>query len=186
MRLMSPQSYRYATLKTDGLATGKNRELEALWYELFPLELYGGFLQEDVMQQVRQTNFIMINISMIVATISILISVLGLYTLISLIAQKRKKEFGIRKVMGASWQQITQLLGRDIYWILGIAAIIGLAGGSAVMHSVLDGIYAYHIDISIIHYIWPTIIILGIILGAVGYKMIQTSKLNPVEQLRVE
>ncbi|WP_416865584.1 MAG: FtsX-like permease family protein [Imperialibacter sp.] len=186
MRLMSPQSYRYATLKADGLATDKNRELEALWYELFPQELYGGFLQEDVMQQVRQTNFIMINISMIVATISILISILGLYTLISLIAQKRKKEFGIRKVMGASWQQITQLLGRDIYWILGIAAIIGLAGGSAVMHSVLDGIYAYHVDISITHYVWPTMIILGIVVGAVGYKMMQTSKLNPVEQLRVE
>ncbi|MEQ8812420.1 MAG: FtsX-like permease family protein [Imperialibacter sp.] len=186
MRLEAPSSYSYATLKVDGLTTDKNRELEALWYELFPQELYSGFLQEDVMQQVRQTNFIMINISTIVATISILISILGLYTLISLIAQKRKKEFGVRKVMGASWQQITHLLGRDIYWILGIAALIGLTGGSVVMNAVFDSIYAYHIDIDLLHYVWPTMIILGIVVGAVGYKMMQTSKLNPVEQLRTE
>ncbi len=186
LKIISKQEYSVATLKVDGVTADKNRELETVWYELFPQELYGGFLQEDVMQDVRQTNYIMIRISTVVACISILISLLGLYTLVSLIAQKRKKEFGIRKVMGASSETITHILAKEVYWIMGIAAILGLMGGSVVMNSMFDSIYAYHIDITFIHYLWPTLIILAIVVAAVGQKMMQTSKLNPVDQLRAE
>ena len=79
------------------------------------------------MRSIRETNTIMVYINVFSAAITILISALGLYTLIALKVQRRSKEFGIRKVLGASKKVIVGLLGKDLYWILGIAIIPGLA-----------------------------------------------------------
>lgn len=183
----SPESaFRYAALKVQGDVNRINSEVELLWYELFPQQLYKGFLQERVMRAIRETNTIMVYINVFSAAITILISALGLYTLIALKVQRRSKEFGIRKVLGASKKVIVGLLGKDLYWILGLAIIPGLAGAYFVNNTVFDIIYAYHISIGLKHLIWPTLGLFAIVIGTIGYKMFQTGKLNPVEQLRME
>ncbi len=186
LRAAPMDSYNYAAIQITGVSDLVNPEVELIWYDLFPQQLYKGFLQEEVLDSIRETNTIMININLVSAIITILISALGLYTLIALIVQKRSKEFGIRKVLGASKSVIVNQLGKDIYWILGIAMILGLAASYYVMNLVFDIIYAYHISIGLWHLLLPSIGLFVIVIFTVGFKVMQTSKLNPVEQLRME
>ncbi|WP_420317074.1 FtsX-like permease family protein [Ekhidna sp.] len=180
------ETYYYTTIRVNGDPNLAHDEIEKLWYEAFPQELYRGFLQSDVLESVRETNYIMIQINLFIALISILISILGLYTLISLKIQKRSKEFGVRKVLGASSRVIIHLLGKDLYWMIGIAATVGLAGSTMVLGIVFDIIYAYHIDPSMGHFIKTVIIVLVIVLFTVGGKVYQASNINPSQQLRAE
>jgi len=163
-----------------------NGAIEKLWYELFPNELYGGFYQEKVMDPVDRTNEITISINVFIAVISLMISALGLYTLISLVILRRIKEIGVRKVLGASIGSIANLLGKEFYLILGIASILGLTMGYMVINNLLDIIFAYHITLGWQHFISPIIAIGVIVISSVGYKIYITAKMNPNEQLRVE
>jgi len=186
LRPSPEKSYRYATLESQNATTSLNLEIEGMWYELFPQQLYKGFLQEKVMEDIRATNTIMVNINLFSSLITVLISALGLYTLIALNVQRRSKEFGVRKVLGASKSVIIGLLGKDLYWILGIAMVIGLTSAYFVTNAVFDIIYAYHVSFGLSHLLWPTVSLVGIVVFTIGYKVLQTGKMNPVEQLRME
>ncbi len=186
IKLSDKTDFRYASIQTSGNIENANEFVEATWYDLFPRELYNGFYQKDVMDNVTETNKIMIIINVFLGVISILISVLGLYTLVALTVQRRSKEFGVRKVLGASRNVIIGLLGRNLYWILGISSVMGLASAYVILKTVMDIIYAYHIDANIIHFTKAVLSVLFIVVVAVGYKMWQTGKLNPVQQLRTE
>ncbi|WP_462253416.1 FtsX-like permease family protein [Ekhidna sp.] len=186
IRHVPEEHYNYMVAKVSGDQNIINSEMEQVWYQAFPQELYNGFPQEDIKQNVRGTNGVFVKINLFMAIISILISMLGLYTLISLKVQKRSKEFGVRKVLGASRNTIIHLLGKDLYWLLGIASIIGLASSHYILMSVFDIIYAYHISSGVDHFVKATLVVMGIVVIAIGYKVYQTSKINPAEQLRSE
>ncbi len=186
IKLIPPDSYRNAAVKVTGSADEANRVLETLWYEVFPQELYTGFPQSRVMKPIRELNVVMIKINSFVGIITILISILGLYTLISLKVQRRSKEFGIRKVLGASQSTIANLLGQDLYWMVGIAAVAGLAGSTYVFGLVFDIIYAYHLEPEIIHFVQATVTVILILVATVAYQVMKTSRMNPTEQLRLE
>lgn len=186
IRIAESENFRYASIQISGLPEDVNKEVEAAWYELFPRELYTGFLQKDVMRNMHETNKIMIIINVFLGTISILISVLGLYTLISLTVQRRSKEFGVRKVLGAPQSVIIGLLGRNLYWILGISSVLGLTGAYYVLGIVFDIIYAYHISANFMHFGKAVVSVLAIVVIAIGYKVVQTGRMNPVKQLRTE
>lgn len=186
IRFAPEESYNYVVARIAGNQEDIDKKMEMLWYNAFPQELYEGFLQEEILLSSRGTNGIFIKINLFMAIISILISILGLYTLVSLKVQKRSKEFGVRKVLGASRKAIVHLLGKDLYWIMGIAAVVGLSASAMILSSVFDIIYAYHVSPSAIHFIKATLVGLGIVVATVGYKVYQTSKINPAQQLRSE
>ncbi len=186
IRYAPEEHYNYAVARVSGKQDFINSKVEQVWYQTFPQELYRGFLQEDVLISSRGTNGIFVKINVFMAIISILISILGLYTLVSLKVQKRSKEFGVRKVLGASRKTIIHLLGRDLYWILGISAVIGLSASHYILKTVFDIIYAYHVSSSVDHFVKALIVVLAIVVLAVGYKVYQTSKINPAQQLRSE
>lgn len=186
LRYVPEEKYHYAVAKVSGEQGFINSKVEQVWYTAFPQELYKGFIQEDVLQNSRGTNGIFVKINLAMAIISILISILGLYTLVSLKVQKRSKEFGVRKVLGASRNTIIHLLGKDLYWILGIASVIGLSASSFILTTVFDIIYAYHVSPAVDHFVKAALVVLAIVVLAIGYKVYQTSKINPAQQLRTE
>lgn len=178
--------YFNLTARVKGSSLEANKELEKVWYELYPDELYEGFEQNEVMTGVQNLNDIMIIINLFLAVITVLVSVLGLYTLISLKAQRKSKEFGVRKVLGASKRTIIHLLGKDLYWMMGIASVVGLLASTWVFQTVFDIIYAYHIEPNFSHFLRSTIVVLLIVGSTIGYKVYQTSNINPSQQLRNE
>lgn len=179
--------YNYAVIKCEeSRLVAENERLEKIWYRLFPEQLYEGFYQEKVFDNVNTTNQIMVRINSFIAIVSILISILGLYALISLTVQRRIKEIGIRKTLGASFAHVLKLLLTEVSWMLMVSTVLGLIAGAYVINMLLDIIYAYHIEIDILNYTFSILVVLISAIVSIGYKVVVTARMNPVTQLRTE
>ena len=119
------------------------------------------------------------------AAISILIGCLGLYGLASFTAQRKIKEIGIRKVMGASVPQIVFLLTKEsTKWVL-IANLMAWPAAYFIMHRWLQ-IFAYRINIHIGFFILSAVLTFLIAWLTASYQSIKASLADPVDSLRYE
>ena len=116
---------------------------------------------------------------------AILLSCLGLLGLTLLIAVKRTKEIGIRKVNGASTNGIVFMLLKEFGILVIIANIISWPIAYYGMHRWLEN-FAYHIDITIFPFILGGFIALTIALATVSLQAVKAARANPVEALRYE
>jgi ABC-type antimicrobial peptide transport system permease subunit len=121
----------------------------------------------------------------ILSVLSILISCLGLFGLSAFSAERRTKELGIRKVMGASVTGLVQLMNKEFAVLVIIASVIGCPVGWYMMDQWLLG-YAYHIDVGWITLIVASAVCLFIALFTVSYHSLRVSRFNPTKSLRYE
>jgi putative ABC transport system permease protein len=119
------------------------------------------------------------------AGLAILISCLGLFGLAAFTAQKRKKELGIRKVVGASVLQLAFLLSREFLALVFLAICIAFPLVYLGMHRWLDS-FAYRTSISADVFVWTGLAALAITLLTIGYQALKAASMNPVETLRSE
>ncbi len=127
----------------------------------------------------------MLKIVNFVAFMTIMISCLGMFGLISLIAKSRVKEIGIRKVLGAGVAKIIVLLSKDFIVLVLIAAIIAFPLTWWLMNSWL-GSFAYSIDITWWMFALGGFIALLVTALTVGIQAIKAANANPVKSLRTE
>jgi len=119
------------------------------------------------------------------AGLAILISCLGLFGLAAFTAQKRKKELGIRKVVGASVLQLAFLLSREFLALVFLAICIAFPLVYLGMHRWLDS-FAYRTSIRADVFVWTGLAALTITLLTIGYQALKAASINPVETLRSE
>ncbi len=119
------------------------------------------------------------------AGLAIIISCLGLFGLAAFTAQKRQKEIGIRKVIGASSAGITALLSKDFLKLIGIALLIAFPVSWWMMNNWLQS-YTYRISISSTVFLIAGALVLVITLIAIGFQTIKAAVANPVRSLRTE
>lgn len=119
------------------------------------------------------------------AGLAIIISCLGLFGLAAFTAQKRRKEIGIRKVLGASVPGIVQLLSKDFLKLVGIAILIAIPITWWAMNKWLQG-FAYRIHISWWIFLAAGFIAIFIALVTVSFQAIKAAMTNPVKSLRSE
>lgn len=117
--------------------------------------------------------------------IAIVISCLGLFGLVSFSAERRKKEIGIRKVLGADVIEVVVLLCRDFAVLIGVALAIGLPIAGWMAARFLSE-FAFHVDIGISLYIWTILSMFGLALAAVSFQSIRAAVAKPVDSLRTE
>ncbi len=180
------EAYQVAHLAIEDDVLATEAQIKTIWSKLFPDQLYTGFLQEDVMKAIRETNNIMISISGVVAFLTLFISAIGLYSMVYLNIQSRMKEFGVRKVLGANVNQIMLMINRPVIIMLAIALILGLINGRIVIGIVLDIVYAYHRGIDPLNFVWPILVVTALISLSIGFKVYESARTNPVDQLRME
>ncbi len=121
----------------------------------------------------------------IATLLSLIVCVLGLYGLAHLSTTRRVKEIGIRKVLGASVQQIVKLVATDFIKLIIIAFIIAAPIAWLIMHQWLLG-FAYRIHIGPLIFIAAAIVSIAVALIAVGFQSVKSALNNPVESLRNE
>ena len=117
--------------------------------------------------------------------LAIVLACLGLFGLASFTAERRIKEIGIRKVLGASISNIVLLLSKDFSRLVLIANIIGWPIGYYVMHRWLQN-FAYRIGISWWIFILAALVVFGITLLTISYQSLKAANTNPVDTLRYE
>jgi putative ABC transport system permease protein len=117
--------------------------------------------------------------------LAIFIASLGLFGLSSFIAEQRTKEVGIRKVLGASVQNIYLLLSKDILKLVAIATVISWPITYMTMNRWLEN-FAYRIEFSQTLFLMGGILAFVIAQATVTTQAIKTAKRNPVKALKYE
>ena len=119
------------------------------------------------------------------AIVGIIISCLGLYGLAAFATERRTKELGVRKVMGASVGEIIGLVSREYLIIVFIAYVISYPVAWYFMSRWLDS-FAFHVNLSILTFIISAGISLVLAILTVSYFALKAARTNPVESLRYE
>lgn len=119
------------------------------------------------------------------AVIAVLLSCLGLFAIVSLVVEQRRKEIGVRKVLGASLPQITGLLSGDFVKLVILAFVLATPIAWYSLHKWLEN-FSYRISIG--WWIFPVagIVTLLIALATISFQTIRAALANPVESLRTE
>ncbi|MFT5641776.1 MAG: putative ABC transport system permease protein [Cyclobacteriaceae bacterium] len=119
------------------------------------------------------------------AGFAILISCLGLFGLAAFTAERRLKEIGIRKVLGASTTQIVLMLSNDFTKLVLLSIVLALPISYYFMNQWLDN-FAYKIDLSIWIFVSAAMLSLAIAWLTVGYQAIKAANVNPAKCLKDE
>lgn len=165
--------------------SGTLKNVEALWNETYPDFVYEQkFLDAKIENFYGQENKLS-KLFTIFAALAIFLSCLGLYGLASFMAVQKTKEVGIRKVLGASVNNIIFLFSKEFLLLIGIAFLIAAPLAWYFMHGWLQD-FVYRINIS-----WWIIALAGLIAVAVAmitisFKAIKAAVVNPVKSLRSE
>jgi putative ABC transport system permease protein len=119
------------------------------------------------------------------AILTIFISCIGLFGLSVLSAEKRTKEIGIRKVLGASVNGVVTILSKDFLKLVFISLIIAVPAAWLVAHKWLQN-YPYRIELSWWLFASAGLLVILIALITVSFQAIKAAMANPVKALRTE
>ncbi|MUH34973.1 FtsX-like permease family protein [Zobellia amurskyensis] len=159
--------------------------IERVWNTVAPGQPFDYYFMEDSFNDTYQAEQRLGKIFIIFTILSILIACLGLFGLAAFNAEKRTKEIGIRKVLGASIRQISYKLSLDFLKLVAISILISLPLGWFIMNKWLED-FSYRIDISWWVFVLAAVLAIVISIITVGYQSIKAAIANPVKSLRTE
>ncbi|MEZ5043412.1 MAG: ABC transporter permease [Saprospiraceae bacterium] len=159
--------------------------LQEQWTTLKPDEPFSYGFIDELLRETYLSEQKSGQILKIFSLLTILVSCLGLFGLATFTADQRKKEIGVRKVLGATEQQITWLLSRDFLKLVFIACLLAVPVAYWGMTKWLQD-FAYRIEME-----WWVFVLAGFSTGliallTVSYHAIRSALLNPVEALKTE
>ena len=140
---------------------------------------------DDQFNQLFMSEELISKLSRTFAILAILISCLGLFALASYATERRTKEIGVRKVLGASITSITTLLSKDFLKLVVVSCLVAFPVAWWVMHTWLQD-YQYRITISWWMFVLSGIVAIVIALLTIGLQSVKAAMLNPVKSLRSE
>ncbi len=161
------------------------QQLKAAWHQILPDQPFEAAFLDDQIQTQYEADVRLGRAIGFFAGLAILIASMGLFGLASFMAQRRTKEVGIRKVLGASEMSMLILLTGKFLKLVSIAFIIAAPlAYLALKHWIED--FAYRIDLGPGIFLLIGILVLLIALVAVSYQTIKVARSNPVDALRYE
>jgi ABC-type antimicrobial peptide transport system permease subunit len=156
------------------------------WKTISPNSVFGGRLAEDDLREEKDINGGILKVNLFLAVVATLLSLIGMYNLVSLDIIKRTKEIGIRKIQGAPLHHLIFLISRKFVIVLLVATVIGCEGGYFLSLKLLDSIWDYFVAITAGHLIFSAAIMVIATIVTVSAKILQAALRNPVESLRYE
>jgi putative ABC transport system permease protein len=163
-----------------------NEQLKQEWKKLFPNSLYSGQFMEQRMVMVMEHFDGVVIIYTFLGMVAIVMSISGLYSLISLNLQKRTKELGIRKILGASLPHMIFQSGKLFITIMLISFVVGSLLGSVMVNGLMNSIWEYYEAINARVLLIATGILSVIAVCTIGFMVGKISLRKPVESLRYE
>ncbi len=187
--ILDVKEYEYFGVIIVRTIPGKTKEalasLAKVYKEINPNYPFTYQFVDEEYKNLYSNELIIAKLSILFASLAILISCLGLLGLVMFSAEQRTKEIGIRKVLGASMGSIVALFSRDFLKLICIAFLIAAPFAWWVMnHWLLD--FAYKIDLSWWIFALAAAISILITLLTVSQQAIKVAIANPVKSLRAE
>lgn len=186
-RYAKPGSYRYLVVSTEPDKLHEvNEKIQSIWKDLFPMQLYRGRLMETNMNMALEHFDAVVIIYSFLGLVAIVMSVSGLYSLVSLHLQKRTKELGIRKILGASLPHIVFQSSRLFLVVILISFVLGSVLGSVMVNALMDSVWEYYVAINTGVISLATGILTIIAIATIAYKVRSVVTANPVDSVRSE
>jgi len=156
------------------------------WKSLGTNQIFGGRLQEDLMQEEKDINGSILKVNLFLAIVATLLSLIGMFNMVSLDIIRRTKEVGIRKIQGASVPVIMYLISRKFLIVLLIASVLGCAGGYYLSVALMDSIWDYFVSVGAGILLSAALIMICATIFTLSVRITRASMKNPVESLRYE
>lgn len=184
---MKPDNqYGLALIKiAPGSATASLQHIEKIFKSVFPLDPYSYQFMDQANLQNYEAEDRWKKIMLFSAVITIFVSCIGLFGLSVLATEKRTKEIGIRKVLGASVQQVATILSRDFLLLVVISLLISLPLAWLAANKWLEN-YPYRIQLGWSLFAMGALLVIGIALLTVSFQSIKAALQNPVRSLKVD
>jgi len=163
-----------------------NQMMKDKWNQLYPNILYQAEIQNPQVYLSELLSYNIAVMNMFLAVTALILSSIGLYTMISLTIIRRRKEIGIRKVLGASVQSMILLINRGFFLILLGSVIIGSIGGAYLSEMFLSLMFVLHSNVGITTVLFSGGLVMLSGLVTIGFKVYKSATLNPVKSLRYE
>jgi ABC-type antimicrobial peptide transport system permease subunit len=161
--------------------------LEAEWYKVFPnMPFYSMDMEQLVRGQDMETNRRMAMLFLSLAIIATMLSAFGLFALVSLRIVSRTKEIGVRKVLGAPFSNLVNVINREFYLVFALAIVVGSGAGYFLSNMMLNEMFVFRAGLNGTAFVVGLVTVGLAALLTVGYQVFKAAAANPVESLRTE
>ncbi|WP_420603612.1 ABC transporter permease [Flagellimonas sp.] len=160
-------------------------QVEQIWDTVAPGQPFQFYFMDDSFNDTYKAEQRLGSIFIVFTFLSILIACLGLFGLAVFNAEKRTKEIGIRKVLGASIRGIVYTLTADFLKLVGVAIVVSLPIGWYAMDKWLQD-FSYRIEIDWWVFLLASALAVAIALLTIGFQSVRAAIANPVNSLRTE
>jgi ABC-type antimicrobial peptide transport system permease subunit len=160
-------------------------DIKASFQEFYPNELFELELLRTEINNRYMVEDLLHKVIIFVSFLAILLSVMGLYGLISFMANRNSKAIGIRKVFGATTTSILNIFTKE-YVKLMLISFIFAAPASYFLMDIWIQEFAFRISLGASYFVIGFLITLVIALLTVGYRSFLAARANPIQSLRYE
>jgi putative ABC transport system permease protein len=184
--LLVPNTRRAYSIKMQSADINKTiAGVKTVWDKYFPNDPFNYYFLDEVFDQQYKADKLYGKVFSLFSFLAILIACFGLLGLSAYNILQRTKEIGIRKVMGASVQNVLFILSKDFILLVGISFLLAVPVAWWIMHNWLQD-FAYRINMP-----WWVFAIAGTIAAliafiTISFQAIKAAVANPVKSLRTE
>lgn len=187
IRYANPERVNYAIISTRaGDVQDVNEFMEKKWKEIFPNRMYAPWFMNEGAIEASQVNKNVLIMFLFEGGVALLLSITGLFTLVSLNIIKRMKEIGVRKVLGASIAHISRIINTQFIIIVLISCVGGVYVGMSMSDMLMGSIWEHHQSPTLITALASCVLLILACILSVAFKTYNTAKMNPVDVLRSE
>lgn len=177
---------KYAAILTNGNNRDVISYLESEWGQFEKDKPFDYFMLKDELALLYNDEKNLGNLALAFTLLIMFVAAMGLFGLASFMAEKRTREIGIRKVMGASVLNILLLLQREFTWLILIAMVIAWPLSYYLVNSLFLQQFAIRVPFSLWVFILSGLFALVISLLIISYRALKASMINPVKTLKYE
>lgn len=180
----SSSAYRHVYVKSNHM-NASLAVIENLWSEYFPEYPVEYSFQDEVFSRTYSNHQIYRRIMGISGSIALLISAIGLLGLVSFILAKKKKEMGIRKILGASLAQLFMLISRQFLWLVIVANVLAIPIAYYGVREWLMG-FASRTNVDAMIFVYTLLGSILLVFMVISYNTVRSALRNPVDVIRAE
>lgn len=186
-RLSKENNYGFLIINvgSNDIVTADNK-VQDYWKEFNPEIPYEGELNNKQVYLSELLSDNMTYFSFFQAVVASLLSITGLFTMVSLNIQNRMKEVSLRKIFGAPASAIFSLFNKQLLFILLIASAMGVTASYFLTDLFLDIMFSIHANVDFTTVLISLVSLLILTYLAVGYKLLIGIRRNPVDTLKQE
>lgn len=182
-----PAKFAYANIKVAGSdAIANITEMERLWKQIGGEGKFTATLFSEEIRQAYNFYIMIMKLWGFLGILAITVACLGLLGTVSFTIKKRVKEIGIRKVLGASANNLVVLLSKDFILLMIIASVITVPVVYFLFTHLLSSTQYYSIQIGVVEVLLSLVIMMFLGLATVLSQTLKAANANPVDNLKIE